>query len=129
MIFQGSALFDSLTVEENVRFPLDMFSTLSFADRREKARRCLRRVNLDNADNLYPAQISGGMQKRVNLARAMATAPELLIMDEPFNPLDELLAQCCWNQILHWQKETHAAILAVSHNLTLFQDARIVPLR
>ena len=88
MIFQGSALFDSLTVLENVRFPLDMFSSMSAADRNERARQCLRRVNLDKADDLYPAQISGGMQKRVAIARAIIFNPKYLFCDEPNSGLD-----------------------------------------
>ena len=65
MLFQGSALFDSLTVEENVRFPLDMFTDMSINHRRERANFCLNRVNLENVNHLYPSEISGGMQKRV----------------------------------------------------------------
>ena len=93
MIFQGSALFDYLTVEENVRFPLDMFSSLSMAQRRARAQECLRRVNLDAAaDNLYPAQISGGMQKRVAIARAIVQNPRYRFCDEPNSGLDPVTA-------------------------------------
>lgn len=89
MIFQGSALFDYLTVEENVRFPLDMFTSMSLADRKERAHQCLRRVNLaQEADKLYPAQISGGMQKRVAIARAIVQWPKYLFCDEPNSGLD-----------------------------------------
>lgn len=93
MIFQGSALFDYMTVLENVRFPLDMFSCLSLAERRRRAQQCLRRVNLDAAaDNLYPAQISGGMQKRVAIARAIVQQPRYLFCDEPNSGLDPVTA-------------------------------------
>lgn len=92
MLFQGSALFDSLTVEENVRFPLDMFTSLSLAERRERANFCLQRVNLTNANNLFPSQISGGMQKRVAIARAIALKPQYLFCDEPNSGLDPLTA-------------------------------------
>jgi len=88
MLFQGSALFDSLTVEENVRFPLDMFSDLSLDQRRERANFCLERVNLPNVNHLYPSEISGGMQKRVAIARAIALKPKYLFCDEPNSGLD-----------------------------------------
>ncbi len=93
MIFQGSALFDFMTVLENVRFPLDMFTTLSAAERRRRAQQCLRRVNLDAAaDGLFPAQISGGMQKRVAIARAIVQNPRYLFCDEPNSGLDPVTA-------------------------------------
>lgn len=88
MLFQGSALFDSLTVEENVMFPLEMFTTMSRSDRRERANFCLKRVNIENANHLYPAEISGGMQKRVAIARAIALKPQYLFCDEPNSGLD-----------------------------------------
>lgn len=93
MIFQGSALFDYMTVLENVRFPLDMFTNLSPTERTARAQRCLRRVNLDEqADNLYPAEISGGMQKRVAIARAIVQNPRYLFCDEPNSGLDPTTA-------------------------------------
>ena len=88
MLFQGSALFDSLTVEENVRFPLDMFTDMSLNDRRDRANFCLARVNLQNINNLFPSEISGGMQKRVAIARAIALNPKYLFCDEPNSGLD-----------------------------------------
>lgn len=89
MIFQGSALFDYMTVLENVRFPLDMFSDLSAKDRDRRAKDCLRRVNMEAAaDGLFPAQISGGMQKRVAIARAIVQGPRYLFCDEPNSGLD-----------------------------------------
>ena len=92
MLFQGSALFDSLTVEENVRFPLDMFTEMSMEERRERANFCLSRVNLTNCNDLYPSQISGGMQKRVAIARAIALNPKYLFCDEPNSGLDPVTA-------------------------------------
>ena len=122
--FQDDRLLPWLSAADNLLF------TLPAKRSRTEALEWLSRLELPQESwKLKPAELSGGMQKRVNLARALATIPELLIMDEPFNSLDEALAQRCWNQILHWQKENHAAILAVSHSLTLFQDARIVSLR
>ena len=88
MLFQGSALFDSLTVEENVRFPLDMFTDWSEEERRERANFCINRVNLDNANTKLPSEISGGMQKRVAIARAIALNPKYLFCDEPNSGLD-----------------------------------------
>ena len=88
MVFQGSALFDSLTVLENVRFPLDMFSSLNSRERDKRAQECLERVNLLDAQNKYPAEISGGMQKRLSIACALASRPTLLLLDEPDAALD-----------------------------------------
>ena len=88
MIFQSAALFDSLSVLENVMFPLDMFSTKNYRDRVKRARECLDRVNLTEAQSKYPAEISGGMQKRVAIARAIALNPKYLFCDEPNSGLD-----------------------------------------
>ena len=88
MIFQSAALFDSLTVLENVMFPLDMFSDMNTADRVKRAQYCLDRVNLTGAEAKYPGEISGGMQKRVAIARAIALNPKYLFCDEPNSGLD-----------------------------------------
>lgn len=88
MLFQGGALFDSLTVEENVIFPLNMFSDLSQEEKLDRANFCLQRVNLDNVNHLYPSEISGGMKKRVAIARAIANNPSFLFCDEPNSGLD-----------------------------------------
>ncbi len=88
MIFQSAALFDSLTVLENVMFPLDMFSSMNLRDRIKRARTCLDRVNLTEAEAKYPGEISGGMQKRVAIARAIALNPKYLFCDEPNSGLD-----------------------------------------
>ncbi len=88
MIFQSAALFDSLTVLENVMFPLDMFSTMTLRERQRRAKDCLARVNLVDADAKYPGEISGGMQKRVAIARAIALNPKYLFCDEPNSGLD-----------------------------------------
>ncbi|HEX7583673.1 MAG TPA: ATP-binding cassette domain-containing protein, partial [Prolixibacteraceae bacterium] len=76
MVFQGGALFDSLTVEENIRFPLDMFSPLSPTEKQKQVDFCLERVNISDANKLYPSEISGGMQKRVAIARAIVMNPK-----------------------------------------------------
>lgn len=88
MIFQSAALFDSISVLENVMFPLDMFSTDSYKDRRRRAQFCLDRVNLSDAGAKFPGEISGGMQKRVAIARAIALNPKYLFCDEPNSGLD-----------------------------------------
>ena len=88
MIFQGAALFDSLTVQENVQFPLDMFSSMNYKERARRAQECLERVNLLDARNKYPDEISGGMQKRVAIARAIVLNPKYLFCDEPNSGLD-----------------------------------------
>ena len=88
MIFQSAALFDSLSVLENVMFPLDMFSNDSYADRKRRAEFCLDRVNLLEAANKYPGELSGGMQKRVAIARAIVLNPKYLFCDEPNSGLD-----------------------------------------
>ena len=88
MIFQGAALFDSMSVRDNVQFPLDMFSSLNYADRVHRAEECLDRVNLVEAANKYPDEISGGMQKRVAIARAIVLNPKYLFCDEPNSGLD-----------------------------------------
>lgn len=88
MLFQGNALFDSLTVEENVRFPLDMFTNMSAEEKKERVNTCLSRVNLRDANAKYPGQISGGMMKRVGIARAIVMNPKYLFCDEPNSGLD-----------------------------------------
>ena len=88
MIFQSAALFDSLTVLENVMFPLDMFSAMTLRERTKRAMDCLDRVNLVGAEEKFPGEISGGMQKRVAIARAIALNPKYLFCDEPNSGLD-----------------------------------------
>ena len=88
MIFQSAALFDSLNVLENVMFPLDMLSTLNYRERVKRAQECLDRVNLIEAQQKYPGEISGGMQKRVAIARAIVMNPKYLFCDEPNSGLD-----------------------------------------
>lgn len=88
MIFQSAALFDSMTVLENVMFPLDMFSTMNLRERVQRARTCLDRVNLKDVETKFPGELSGGMQKRVAIARAIALNPQYLFCDEPNSGLD-----------------------------------------
>jgi len=88
MLFQGSALFDSLTVEKNIMFPLNMFTTWTYAEKRKRVNEVLDRVNLKDSNKKYPAEISGGMKKRVGIARAIALNPKYLFCDEPNSGLD-----------------------------------------
>ncbi|MDR1415379.1 MAG: ATP-binding cassette domain-containing protein [Odoribacteraceae bacterium] len=90
VVFQGGALFDSLSVLDNVRFPLDLFSRATEGEKRERAIASLRRVNLENVETLYPAELSGGMKKRVAIARAIVLRPRYLFCDEPNSGLDPL---------------------------------------
>ncbi|MCP1250473.1 MULTISPECIES: ABC transporter ATP-binding protein [Elizabethkingia] len=87
-VFQGSALFDSMTVEENIMFPLDMFTNLTYRDKKKRVIDVIGRVKLENANNKYPSEISGGMQKRVAIARAIVNNPKYLFCDEPNSGLD-----------------------------------------
>ena len=100
MIFQNAALFDSLTVLENVMFPLDMFSPMTLRERTKRAQECLARVNLVDAESKYPGEISGGMQKRVAIARAIALNPKYLFCDEPNSGLDPKTSLVI-DQLLH----------------------------
>ena len=88
MLFQGSALFDSMTVEENVRFPLDMFTNMTKGEKRHKVDQCLERVDLTGNNDKYPGEVSGGMQKRVGIARSIVLDPKYLFCDEPNSGLD-----------------------------------------
>ncbi len=100
MIFQSAALFDSLTVLENVMFPLDMFSDMTYRDRIKRAQACLDRVNLIEAQQKFPGEISGGMQKRVAIARAIVMNPKYLFCDEPNSGLDPKTSLVI-DQLLH----------------------------
>lgn len=88
ILFQGSALFDSMTVEQNVMFPLDMFSNQSLEEKLDRVNFCLNRVNIKNSNKLYPSELSGGMKKRVAIARAIVLNPRYLFCDEPNSGLD-----------------------------------------
>ena len=88
MLFQGSALFDSATIEENVMYPLDAFTDMSLVEKKERANFCLERVNMQGVNDLFPSELSGGMQKRAAIARAIALNPKYLFCDEPNSGLD-----------------------------------------
>lgn len=90
MLFQGNALFDSMTVEDNVRFPLDMFTSMTRKEKNDRVDEVLQRVNLKGAHKKYPSEISGGMMKRVGIARAIVQKPRYLFCDEPNSGLDPI---------------------------------------
>lgn len=117
MVFQGGALFDSQTVKENVMFPLNMFSDMTWKEKEERAAFCLERVDLDNAENLYPAEISGGMKKRVAIARAIALNPKYLFCDEPNSGLDPVTAIKIDNLIMEITKEFNTTTIINTHDM------------
>lgn len=117
VVFQGGALFDSLTVLENVKFPLNLFTNFSEKEKRERALFCLRRVNLTDADDLYPAEISGGMKKRVAIARAIVLEPKYLFCDEPNSGLDPLTAIVIDNLIQEITHEYDMTTIVNTHDM------------
>ncbi|MBL0328322.1 MAG: ATP-binding cassette domain-containing protein [Bacteroidetes bacterium] len=117
MLFQGGALFDSKTVEENVVFPLSMFTDLSESEKRDRANFCLQRVNLQNANGLYPAELSGGMKKRVAIARAIAVQPKYLFCDEPNSGLDPKTSIVIDNLIKEITDEYGITTVVITHDM------------
>lgn len=134
MLFQGSALFDSETVLGNVMFPLMMFTDMTPAERKERAQFCLERVNLKGADDKYPSEISGGMQKRVAIARAIALNPKYLFCDEPNSGLDphtsilidELLSDITHEYNITTVINTHDmnSVLGIGENIIYLRNGR-----
>lgn len=117
MVFQGNALFDSLTIEENVSFALGMFTNMTKEERRERADFCLRRVNLEGVNKKFPAELSGGMQKRVALARAIAFKPKYLFCDEPNSGLDPKTAIVIDNLIKEITEEYDITTVINTHDM------------
>jgi phospholipid/cholesterol/gamma-HCH transport system ATP-binding protein len=117
MLFQGGALFDSLTVEQNVAFPLTMFTNLTLQEKRERANFCLQRVNLQNANALYPSEISGGMKKRVAIARAISVQPKYLFCDEPNSGLDPKTSIVIDNLIKEITEEYNITTVVITHDM------------
>ena len=117
MLFQGSALFDSLTVEQNVRFPLDMFTDKSEEEKAERVNFCLNRVNIINANKLFPSELSGGMKKRVAIARAISLNPKYLFCDEPNSGLDPLTAILIDELISELTKEYSMTTIVNTHDM------------
>ena len=117
MIFQNAALFDSMSVLENVMFPLDMFSNDSYKDRVRRARFCLEHVNLADAEAKFPGEISGGMQKRVAIARAIALNPKYLFCDEPNSGLDPKTSLVIDELIHSITKEFNTTTIINTHDM------------
>lgn len=117
MLFQGSALFDSKTVEENVQFPLDMLTNSSLEEKQERVNFCLHRVGLENVNHLKPSEISGGMQKRVGIARAMVLNPKYLFVDEPNSGLDPQTAIVIDDLIQEITYEYNITTVIVTHDM------------
>lgn len=117
MLFQGNALFDSLTVEENVKYPLDMISHLSEAEKLNKVNAILDRVNLTGVNNKYPAELSGGMKKRVGLARALVLNPKYLFCDEPNSGLDPQTSMVIDKLIHELTVEFNITTIVVTHDM------------
>ncbi len=117
MIFQGAALFDSLTVLENVRFPLDMFSSMNAKERDRRSMECLERVNLLDAKDKFPGEISGGMQKRVAIARAIVLNPKYLFCDEPNSGLDPKTSLVIDNLLSEITKEFNITTIINTHDM------------
>ncbi|MCU7541580.1 ABC transporter ATP-binding protein [Riemerella anatipestifer] len=130
-VFQGSALFDSMTVEENISFPLDMFTNLTYTEKRKRVKEVIGRVHLENANTKFPSEISGGMQKRVAIARAIVNNPKYLFCDEPNSGLDPNTAIVIDELIKEITEEYNTTTIINTHdmNSVLTIGEKIVYLR
>ena len=117
MLFQGAALFDSSTVEENVLFPLDMFTNQNQQEKIDRVNFCLQRVNMSGSNNLYPDELSGGMKKRVAIARAIALNPKYLFCDEPNSGLDPRTGILIDNLIREITEEFNITTIVNTHDM------------
>ena len=117
MLFQGGALFDSMTVEENVLFPMEMFSEMSNSEKRDRANEVIKRVALINSNHKFPSEISGGMQKRVAIARAIVMNPKYLFCDEPNSGLDPQTSILIDNLIQEITQEYNITTVVNSHDM------------
>jgi phospholipid/cholesterol/gamma-HCH transport system ATP-binding protein len=117
MVFQGGALFDSLTVLENVMFPLEMFTNMTYHQRRKQALEMLRRVGLVDVEDKYPNELSGGMKKRVAIARAIVNRPKYLFFDEPNSGLDPITARVIDNLIVELVREFNPTTIINTHDI------------
>ena len=117
MLFQGSALFDSMTVEQNVMFPLDMFTNLSMAEKKKRVDEVLEKVNLTGANKKSPSEISGGMKKRVGIARAIVLNPKYLFCDEPNSGLDPQTSLLIDKLIKDITSEYNITTIVVTHDM------------
>jgi len=117
MLFQNSALFDSMTVEENIIFPLNLFTEMSKSEKTDRANFCLKRVNLDGKNKLFPSELSGGMKKRVGIARAISMQPKYLFVDEPNSGLDPKTAILIDELIAELTEEYQTTTVVVTHDI------------
>ena len=117
MLFQGSALFDSMTVEDNVMFPLTMFTNMTKKEKLDRVNFCLDRVNLNETNALFPAECSGGMQKRIAIARAISMKPKYLFCDEPNSGLDPKTAIIIYNLIREITYEYDITTVVITHDM------------
>jgi len=136
MLFQGNALFDSMTIEDNIRFPLDMFTDMSDNEKQKQVNQVLERVELEGVNNKYPSEISGGMQKRVGIARAIIMEPEYLFCDEPNSGLDpktaliidELIKNITDEKEMTTIINTHDmnSVMEIGENILLLDQGKVV---
>jgi len=117
MLFQGGALFDSQTLEENIQFPLDMFTTMTIAEKLDRVNFCLEKVQLSGKNKLYPGELSGGMKKRAALARAIANNPQYLFCDEPNSGLDPKTSIVIDNLIQSLTHEFNITTIVITHDM------------
>ena len=117
MLFQGGALFDSMTVEQNVMFPLSMFTKKSLEEKLDRVNFCLKRVNLENSNKLFPSELSGGMIKRVAIARAISLQPQYLFCDEPNSGLDPMTSGVIDNLISEITHEYQITTVINTHDM------------
>jgi phospholipid/cholesterol/gamma-HCH transport system ATP-binding protein len=117
MLFQNSALFDSMTVEENIIFPLNLFTNMSRSEKLDRANFCLERVNLAGKNHLFPSELSGGMKKRVGIARAISMQPKYLFVDEPNSGLDPMTSILIDNLISEITEEFQTTTVIVTHDM------------
>lgn len=122
MLFQGTALFDSLTVEENIEFPLKMFSNLTLKERLDRVNFCLNRVNLDGINKKFPAEISGGQKKRVGIARAIAMDIKYLFCDEPNSGLDPITSRVIDSLLKEITEEFNITTIINTHDMKTVFD-------
>jgi phospholipid/cholesterol/gamma-HCH transport system ATP-binding protein len=132
MLFQGSALFDSATIEENVMYPLDAFTNMTYKEKLERANFCLDRVHMNDVNQLYPSELSGGMQKRAAIARAIALNPKYLFCDEPNSGLDpqtaiiidKLIKEITYEYGITTVVNTHDmnSVFGISDNITFINE-------
>lgn len=136
MLFQGSALFDSMTVEENVRFPLDMFTNMTKKEKLAQVNSCLERVELEGSNSKFPSEVSGGMQKRVGIARSIVLNPKYLFCDEPNSGLDpktallidELIKKITYENNITTIINTHDmnSVMEIGDNIVLLFEGQLV---